>query len=218
MNTLLLNPTDLATIQFMKDLVLQSAKKLLYPNNQVTNLEIKVDLITTHKHFRWVQDFIHQTMIEYSDYQGLFTYTFNGTYRTYSDPNFDLYAHPLHQQTQFTKTVALNQSTDPAATQAIGTVSVTPSNVSITIDKAKALDLMKNNNGHFFTATFIDDNGNTKSMNCQYSQNLQDPNRPNIVIVRESGMLIKKQTNFTEEINLLTLKQLNIGKQKYIIS
>lgn len=67
----------------MKDALLKVAKRLCKANNTVTTLEIKKELIRDYPYFYWDQQTVSSYMSQYAG-DGIFTYTDNGTYRTYS--------------------------------------------------------------------------------------------------------------------------------------
>lgn len=67
----------------MKDAVLATAKSLAKANNTVTTLEIKNELRRDYPYYFWTQDIVSNFMDQLAG-DGLFNYTDNGTYRTYS--------------------------------------------------------------------------------------------------------------------------------------
>lgn len=196
----------------MEKLVFNTANKLLKPNNTITTLEIKLQLIKDYPQTKWVQNFVHDTM-DYFYRQGLFVIVDdNGTYRTYSDPNYnpvfvDAVATPVDQ-------IALgNGYTKSIDTSTDGTSNSSVSTVKTTIDKNKALNLMQNNRGHYFTA-FVNENGTVSVLNCQYIKNQQDFNFPNSVVVK----LRKKSVDTMKTFNLNELIELSINKQNFVVS
>lgn len=66
----------------MKDAVLTVAKQLAKANNTVTTLEIKTELRRDYPYYYWTQDVVSNYMSQLAG-DGVFTYTDNGTYRTY---------------------------------------------------------------------------------------------------------------------------------------
>jgi len=81
------------------------------------------------------------------------------------------------------------------------------------ISKSKALELMSNNKGHFFTAIFIDKDGERRTINCQYLKD-QKQSPLGYCKVRELNKL-KRGEESIRQINLQTLISLSIGGQKY---
>lgn len=71
------------TMKAMKDAVLTVAKQLAKANNTVTTLEIKLELRRDYPYYYWTQQVVSNYMDQLAG-DGIFTYTDNGTYRTYS--------------------------------------------------------------------------------------------------------------------------------------
>jgi hypothetical protein len=67
----------------MKDAVLTVAKQLAKANNTVTTLEIKTELRRDYPYYFWTQSVVSSYMDQLAG-DGIFSYTDNGTYRTYS--------------------------------------------------------------------------------------------------------------------------------------
>jgi hypothetical protein len=67
----------------MSKAVLSTAKDLLKANNTVTTLEIKLQVRRDYPYFYWDQPTISKYMDGFAG-DGIFKYTDNGTYRTYS--------------------------------------------------------------------------------------------------------------------------------------
>ena len=90
------------------------------------------------------------------------------------------------------------------------------------ISKAKALDLMANNKGRFFTAEFVDKKNKNRIMNCLYLKN-QGSNKLGYVKVKEAalmrtpeGMADPKKT--IRQLNMQTLYALKIGGVQYKVN
>lgn len=202
-----------------EDIIFNMAIKLLKPQNRITNLEIKNQLRKDFPDFSWKQEFVHDTMDNFYR-QGYFIIADdNGTYRTYADPTYN----PITVDAVIVDdTIALTdgqytKAIDPTATQN-DVVSDTTTNtvvdaVKTTIDANKALSLMQNNSGHFFTA-FVKENGNVEVLNCQYVRNRQDLNAPNSVVVK----LRKKAVDSFKTFELSNLTELSINKQSFVIA
>jgi hypothetical protein len=79
-NQVKLKTTDMKA---MKDACLTVATSLAKANNTVTTLEIKTELRRDYPYFFWTQDTVSKFMDQLAG-DGVFTYTDNGTYRTYS--------------------------------------------------------------------------------------------------------------------------------------
>lgn len=67
----------------MKDAVLTVAKNLLKANNTVTTLEVKTELRRDYPYYFWTQQVVSDYMAQFAG-DGIFSYTDNGVYRTYS--------------------------------------------------------------------------------------------------------------------------------------
>jgi len=81
------------------------------------------------------------------------------------------------------------------------------------LSKKKALEYMSNNKGHFFTAIFIDKDGERRTINCQYLKD-QKQSVMGYVLVKEASKL-RKGEDAIRSINLQTLKEIHIGGIKY---
>lgn len=183
-----------------KGLVLACAQTLLSPNNTVTTLEIKTQLRKTQPAYHWTQAVVSAIMDDFSANK-VFTYTDNGTYRTYSDPS----------RVSMTKSPRVRASKKTTVTKKAVNASPKQKYTS-TITRAQALKMMANNKGHFFTATFVKTDGTTRVMNCQYlSGQVLDKTS---VKVRESSLL-KQGDAAIRQITLDRLKSLKIAGNTY---
>jgi len=88
-----------------------------------------------------------------------------------------------------------------------------PAKAPIRISHAKALELMENNKGHYFTAVFIKKDQTERTMNCKLMAN-QVPDRLGYIKVKEA-VLLRQGKNAIRNVNLQTLKALQIGKKSY---
>ena len=89
-NCLKVNPNEIniltknqSEMKAMKDAVLATAKQLCKANNTVTTLEIKTELRRDYPYYFWDQATVSNYMAQLAG-DGIFNYTDNGTYRTYS--------------------------------------------------------------------------------------------------------------------------------------
>jgi hypothetical protein len=159
--------------------VLDTANALLKANNTVTTLEVKTKLRKDFPEYYWTQEIVSSYM-SFLSQEGHFNWTDNGTYRIYSSTSAKVYptvnkvALPKATKTK-TVTKALGKA------KAIKTVPVAIPNKAADskISRKKALELMQNNKGRFFTATFIkkDKNGKAgeeRTINCQYIKDQGD--------------------------------------------
>lgn len=189
--------------------ILSTATQLARANNTVTTLEIKTEL---RKLFDVKQAEVSTAMADFAT-KGLFSYKDNGTYRVYSLANVKF---PSKSQTRRGlvkgSATALAAGAKAAATRAKNKGGVSVGNV---ISRSKALQLMQNNKGHFFTAEFVKQDGTLRKLNGQYVSG-QSTNPLGYVLVKESGKL-KTGVNAIRNINLQTLKSIKIGGVKYTV-
>lgn len=86
-NCISVNPNQVmlktTNMKAMKDAVLKVAQDLAKAKNTVTTLEIKVELRRDYPYYFWDQKVVSLYMDQLAG-DGVFTYTDNGTYRTYS--------------------------------------------------------------------------------------------------------------------------------------
>lgn len=200
-----------STMKLMKQAVLDTANKLCQANNTVTTLEIKTELRKTHPYFHWIQNSRNGLtgVSEYMDelYQeGHFVYTDNGQYRVYSAVT--VVNTPTAKRGRPRKNVIITPGNSARVTK-------NPNHNIRSISRQKALDMMANNKGHFFTAVFVKQNGDERTINCQYLKD-QSSNPLGYVMVREAQKM-KDGVNAIRQINLQTLRKLRIGGQDYNI-
>ena len=209
----------------VKKAVLDTAQKLLKAQNKVTTLEIKAELMRVYPHRMWFQSVVSSIMNQYF-MQGMFTYydtvTGGNMHRVYSATGVKIRNVKQKNQTMSTTTKGMKKSATRTATTKVS-VPTTKS-----ISKTKALELMQNNKGHFFTATFISKKGE-RTINCQY---LKDQAHSNLGYVKVKEAIKAKAAKEAAEkarasnkkiakpdcirhINLQTLKKLKIAGNVY---
>ena len=140
-----------------------AANALCNAQNQFTTLELKNELRKKYPNEIWNQMDVSLEMINLEQ-QGHFTYTDNGNFRTY-------YANPSLQGTQTASTTSVQTKTNKLIQRAMQTQ--TPMQTSSTpsikrIGRTKALEIIENTNGKFFSVRFIKQNGDERLMACQY--------------------------------------------------
>ena len=169
----------------LKNLVRIVTNDLLKVNNTVSTLEVKTELRKRYSPYYWTQKIVSDFMDEMYN-NGELVFKDNGTFREYSDP---------------TKVKVAKVKAVPVK--------------GGKISRKQALELMKNNKGHFFTATFTKKNGDLRTINCQY---LKDQTNIELgyVKVKESGKA-KKGENAVRNVNLQTLSELRIAGAVYTI-
>lgn len=214
-------PNEVKTIQMnRKKAVLDTATRLLKSQNQITTLEIKVELIKLYPKFIWTQGIVSTIMDDFYK-KGMFTYydtvTGGNQHRVYSATGVKIRNVKNKQQTMSTTTTGMKKSTNKVSVPSTKTIS-----------KTKALELMQNNKGHFFTATFIAKKGE-RTINCQY---LKDQAHSNLGYVKVKEAIKAKAAKEAAEkarasnkkiskpdcirhINLQTLKSLKIAGNSY---
>ena len=202
--------------------VLDTANALLKANNTVTTLEVKTKLRKDFPEYYWTQVIVSNIMNDLSN-DGHFNWTDNGTYRIYSSTSTKVYptvnkvALPKATKTK-TVTKALGKA------KAIKTVPVAlpmPKTAESRISRKKALELMQNNKGRFFTATFIkkDKNGKAgeeRTINCQYIKDQGDISL-GYVKVKEAKKLKTTPNDAIRQINLQTLISIKIAGELHKI-
>jgi len=220
----------------MTEAVINTAKALCKAQNQVTTLEIKTEVMSKFKHFHWTQNYVSAVMDD-AYKAGMFTFVESDgisapRHRIYSETGVVIKNVKVKKPMKKALTVAKKTKT---ATKAVTKpkVSVTPTvrtvPASKTISKTKALELMKNNKGHFFTATFIKKEGDVRTMNCQYLKD-QSTSELGYVKVKEAikakvaknaakkAVASKKRMpkeDAIRQINIQTLKELKIAGNSY---
>lgn len=80
---LIVNKETKEAMKAMKDAVLTVAKGLAKANGKVTTLEIKTELRRDYPYYYWTQDVVSTYMSQLAG-DGLFNFTDNGTFRTYT--------------------------------------------------------------------------------------------------------------------------------------
>lgn len=174
--------------QLKRTAVIETARRLLTANNTVTTLEMKAELRIQYPDFYWSQADVSQWMDSLAS-ENKYSYTSTGNYRIYS-----FYKAP-------------NTKTTNTKTKTVKTSKNVSGNV---INRAKALDMIKNNKGHYFTATWTKTDGTVRTLNCQYSKDLNKV-ASNFIKVK-SGTLAD-----VKSINLNTLSELKIAGAVYTV-
>lgn len=223
------------TVAERKAAVLKVAQDLCVPNNTVTTLELKLELRNRWPNIEWnkyysgsipgVSDLFHELVQE-----GRFkSVDDNGTFQTYADTSRPtptkeaLKKVPVY--TKQTKTVytALSTASTPTSIAAPKPKKDSTADKAIVsapvqrISRKKALQLMQDNKGRFFTVVFKKKDGTTRTMNAQYMKD-QDQSVLGYVKVREASKLKTDPADSVRQINLQTLSQVKIGGSLYKIS
>ena len=186
-------------MEIMKKAVKETASRLCKVNNKVTTLELKVELRKTHPHFFFFFNSsdgvtgVSEYMQELNQ-EGFFSYIDTGKFRIYSD---------------------VSLTAVKSKQKKINTSIKDKNNKVHRISRQRALNMISNNKGHFFTAVFTKQNGEERTINCQY---LKDQKNKSLgyVMVKEVQKM-KDGTNSIRQINMQTLRKLRIGGQTYTI-
>lgn len=206
--------------QVKKDAVLNAANALLQANNTVTTLEIK-NKIRTDKATEDLyidQQIVHDVMEEAHQAGNFAIVDDNGTYRTYSAIKV-----PSSLQKRKAQLKNMTQSAiaplDITSKRGRGRPRKNPATPAIKptyISRRKALELMQNNSGHFFTAVFVKKDGEERKMNCQYLKD-QSASQLGYLKIKEPAAIKRGEKSAIKNLNLQTLKSLSIGGSHYKI-
>jgi len=174
--------------------VLKVAKELCKANNTVTTLEIKNELRRRYSTNKWNQSDISNLM---SDFQkdGKFTFTDNGTFRIYSLPGSTV-------------------SPQLSATVKVSKTKVRPVVTTQRISKTKALEVIENSNGRFFTVSFTKKDGKNRVLNGQYTSDM-GKSPLGYVLVRDITAVRRKDVKTIKNVNLQTLEWIKSGNTIY---
>ena len=191
-------------------LILATAQRLLKANNSVTTLEIKAELLKTEPGYYWTQTFISICMDGFNT-SGVFSYTANGTFRTYFDPTKVVAKTPAKAVTKVT-TKTPSKPTAKATPAKVATPSKWTATQSIT--RTKAVDMMKNNKGHFFSVQFTKKTDNSlRTMNCQWlpGQTIS----AGLIKVKEAALVRAKDPNPVRSFDIKTVNAISIAGNVY---
>lgn len=222
----------------MKDTVETVANYLDGKLGSITTLELKDELRNQFPVILWnqysnnnvpgVSDLFHELVNE-----GKFkSIADNGTYQTYRSVNnlIQSLGNVINKTVKASPNTSVGVKTGlrglvkgsvialAAGKKAAATRAANKSSKSIgnRILRTTALNLMKNNKGRFFTATFIKKDGSNRTINCQYVKN-QIPSTLGYVLVKEAKLLKSGDKEPIRNVNLQTLDTLKVGGQIYTI-
>lgn len=176
---------------------------LLTANNTVTTLEIKTEARTLYPDFYWDQATVSKVLDELAS-KGALTYTDNGTFRTYSE----VVTKRFVNTTPTTPKKAVKTTTKRSNNK------ILTAKVNGTITRTKALKLIENNKGHFFSVVFDKKSGEERVMNAQYLSDQSDSSL-GYVKVKETGKMRTDPKKAIRNINLQTLKKISIAGKTY---
>lgn len=185
------------------------ANALCNAQNQFTNLELKNELHKKYPNEGWNQMEISTEMMNLAD-NGYFDFTHNGTYRTY-------FATPSLQASQsqsntnpsmVQQLISKAQTTTPVVTKQAKVIVPTTTK---RIGRKKALEIIQNTNGKFFSVTFEKKNGENRLMGVQYVKGTK-PDPLGYVLLRD--LKAKK----SKSVNLQTLSEIKTNNILYKVS
>lgn len=182
-----------------KEKVLKVAKELCKANNTVTTLEIKNELRKRYSYNKWEQSEVSNTMNDFHK-AGTFTYVDNGTYRVYSLASVKKTNKP-------SKSTPMKTTTTSTRTRSTGT----------RISRSKALDIIKNSNGKFFTVTFIKKDGTRRVMNGQHTLDM-GVSALGYINVKDMTAVRRKESSTIKSVNLQTIESIRLGKTTYKVA
>jgi hypothetical protein len=199
--------------QQRKQAIHDTANALCNAQNQFTNLELKNELRKNYPNEVWNQMDISIEMMDLADNEGHFNYTHNGSYRTYTaTPSLQGSQAQTNSNPSMTaQLIAKAQSTNqPLKNQ--GKISTAPKikpPVSTKrIGRNKALEIIQNTNGKFFSVKFVKKNGDERLMGVQYIKGTKaDP----LGYVRLKDL----KTQITKSVNLQTLSEIKTNNTLY---
>lgn len=201
--------TKVQTMKNVNQAVYKTAKTLLKANNTVTTLEVKTQLRKDYPTYHWIQNTkgqvtgVSEIMDSFAK-KGKFTYKDNGTYRIYSFP----------KSKTSTKVASKTATKSAKSTKTKSTSTKNPNHNVRTISRLKAHDLMSNNGGRFFTATFTKKDGTERVMSCTYLKD-QTGSVLGYIKVKDTNLCKKTPGSCIRNVNLQTLTKLSIGGKNY---
>lgn len=190
-----MNSNQLKSLQKM-------AEELCNANNTFSTLELKNALRKKYPNEIWNQIDVSYAMMDLAD-QGHFDYQDNGTYRTY-------FAVPSLQGTHTTTTTStvLNGLINTALSNSKTKPKQTPTVTVKKIGRHKALEIIQNTNGKFFSVRFEKKNGDNRLMGVQYIKGTK-PDPLGYVLLKD--LKAKK----TKSVNLQTLSEIKTNNILY---
>lgn len=190
------------------------ANALCNAQNQFTTLELKNELRKKYPNEIWNQQEISIEMMDLAD-QGHFDFYHNGVYRTYS-------ATPSLQGSQAQTTTSNPSMVSQLITKAQTTNSVvilkpqkqpkvTIKPIIKRIGRKKALEIIQNTNGKFFSVRFEKKNGEDRLMGVQYVKGTK-PDPLGYVLLRDL------KEGKSKSVNLQTLSEIKTNNILYKVN
>lgn len=188
--------------------ILQTAKALCNANNTFSTLELKNELRKKYPNEIWNQIDVSMIMMDLAD-QGEFDFTSNGTYRTYfavpSLQGKQKQSQPQNIVQQLINS-ALGTTKQPTGTTKQPTVDVKIPTKRI--GRNKALEIIQNTKGKFFSVRFEKKNGEDRLMGVQYIKGTK-PDPLGYVLLRDI------KANKSKSVNLQTLSEIKTNGTLY---
>jgi hypothetical protein len=189
-----------------EDKIYEVAKELCVANNTCSTLEIKNELRKKYPNEAWFQSEVSDVMRDFYD-KGKFFYQDNGTFRTYSLAN---------TQTNTTSPGATTTTISVSATKTPKLSKPTPKKGG-SISRTKAMDLIQNSKGRFFTVVFDKKDGSERKLVGQYSKNMS-LSPLGYINVRDTVATRAKANSTIKSVNLQTIKEIKINNTVYKVS
>ena len=176
------------------------AVSLCVANNTCSTLEIKNELRKKYPTEKWYQSDISDIMDELNN-EGKFTHISNGNFRVYSLP-----VKVNNTPTNNTPVKKVTKISTPKVVKKGGSIS-----------RTKALDLIKNSNGKFFTVIFDKKDGTERKMTGQHTLDM-GVSPLGYINVKDMVAIRKKEKSTVKSVNLQTIKQLKINNTLYKVN
>jgi hypothetical protein len=132
-----------------------------------------------------------------------FIFVNNGTYRIYSTPAME-----------WLKAVSKPRQTTAPLKKQVVLPSLSKGRQTPKITRAKALEMMKNNKGRFFTVTFMKKDNTERTLNGIYVKD-QTPSPLGYIIMKEAKLMKSGAKEQIRNINLQTLISIKIKGSTY---
>lgn len=189
-----------------------TANALCNAQNQFTNLELKNELRKNFPNEVWNQMDISVEMMDLADGGGYFDYTHNGSYRTYfATPSLQGSQAQTNSNPSMTQQLIAKAQSQPTSIPNVTNVKPVKVKTPVAtkrIGRNKALDIIQNTNGKFFSVKFAKKNGDERLMGVQYVKGTK-PDPLGYVRLKEL------KTQITKSVNLQTLSEIKTNNTLY---
>jgi len=197
--------------QQRKQAIHDTANALCNANNTFTTLELKNELRKIHPNEIWNQIDVSIEMMDLSDL-GHFDFIHTGTHRVYSAVPSLQASQPQvtnSSSTMVSQLIAKAQTpTTPTVAMTAKVAKVKPALTTKRIGRTKALEIIKNTNGKFFSVRFEKKNGDDRLMGVQYVKGTK-PDPLGYVLLKD--LKAKK----SKSVNLQTLSEIKTNNILY---